>query len=428
MHGTTIGVLAIAVLFGIMCLGTCVNINDVFRVATESLGPEVYRIASFDSIFLNLIDRGMFPKGVGLTRSVFKVGNTLPTDDEPTWNAITLATGSNAGACAEDRTAISVGFDELTYSPVSRQIMGPVFCKDDMYFDHNVDEFLAAYVDEMGKYAGMEFGNRLYVDYVKMIPKMVATAANPITVQTTLVLPVATSQLTQQMLEHAAAYLTVNRANNPDGQGFTSYGPNGPLYSILIGVQASMDIKRNNPELRYDLRFADEGMGDGARLLYRLGATQAVGNFRHVPNVTPPRYSHNGTTFTRVPTFAVRASTKGVVIDVNPNWEDPATAPYEAAIVLSKYVMRADIVEPASSHPGGVVFNPGNYMGEWVWVTGSDAVGVTADGKSCDPLHKQGRHFAEWKYAPKPLSTPKSGMIILFKRCPVSAYDQVTCS
>lgn len=385
---------------------------------------EIYRVASFDNIFLNLIDKGTFKRGTGTTQSVFTVKNSLPVDDEPTWSGITLSNGSNLGACAKDYNDVTVGFDESTYTPVKRQIRGPVFCKDDLYFDWNVDAFLAAYVNEMGKYAGVEFGNRLYVDYVKFVPKMVATATATIYNQTGLNLPVATSQLTQQMLDKLAVQLTFNRANNPDGQGFTSYGPSGPLYTLYIGVEASQQIKQNNAEFRSDIRYADMGMGNQARLLYRLGATEAIKNFRHLPWITPPRYAYSAGSYVRVPTFANVSATKGTPQDINPNYLDPSTAPYEGAIVLSKYVMQGDIVEPSSSHPGNVVFDPSSYMGEWTWVTGNDAV-----GPDCyDPLKKQGRHFAEWIYAPKPLSTPKSGALIIFKRCPVSAYDTVTCS
>lgn len=403
----------------------CVDIFDAFRVATESLSPEIYRIASFDNIFLNLIPRGMFVKGQGTTRSVFTIGNVLPTDDEPTWNAIVLANGENGGACTYNYTDVEVGFNENTYSPSRRQIRGPVFCKDDMYFDFNVDAFLSGYVDEMAKYASYEFGNKLFIEYIKLVPALVANANAPISdpaPSTFYTLPLATSELTQEMLDKAAVYLTqVGRANNPDGMGFTTYGPSGPLYSLYIGVEASQLIKQNNAEFRQDIRWADP-----SKLLFRLGATEAIKNFRHVPWVMPPRYNYNnGTgTYVRVPTFVTVAGTKGNVTEINPDYLDPTTAPYEGAVVLSRYVLQADIVEPVASHPGNVKFDPSSYMGEWTWKTGNDAV-----GPDCyDPLHKRGRHFAEWIMAPRPLSTPKSGMFILFKRCPIHNYQTVTCT
>ena len=102
----------------------CGNIFEAFKVAQEHLGEELYRRASFSSIWGNLVPKGEFPKHVGLTKSVFEMGNAYPTSDERTWDTYTLANGSNKGACSYNFQDYTVGFDELTYSPSHLQMPG----------------------------------------------------------------------------------------------------------------------------------------------------------------------------------------------------------------------------------------------------------------------------------------------------------------
>ena len=67
-------------------------------------------------------------------------------------------------------------------------------------------------------------------------------------------------------------------------------------------------------------------------------------------------------------------------------------------------------------------------MGEWVFITGNDALigfsDCTAGTK--DPTHKLGRHVAEYRHGAKPIF-PDYGRTIIFTRC-VQDFDCVYCS
>jgi hypothetical protein len=132
----------------------------------------------------------------------------------------------------------------------------------------------------------------------------------------------------------------------------------------------------------------------------------------------------------RVPTWQMSTSstdaTKGQVAIVNPSWRNPALAVYESCEVMNPWVMTEEVLMPMNSAPG-MKLRPQNYFGEWQFVTGNDALlGIASCTGIQDPLHKQGRHFAEYRHALKP-QFPVYGRLILFKRCAL-AYDTITCS
>jgi hypothetical protein len=139
--------------------------------------------------------------------------------------------------------------------------------------------------------------------------------------------------------------------------------------------------------------------------------------------------ANNANPLLRVPVWlsaAAGSGEKGQIVSVNPDWRDPALANYEAATVLNPWVMTEEVLQPVNSAPG-MKWNPQNYFGEWMFVTGNDALlGMDACTGIQDPLHKQGRHFAEYRHALKPIF-PLYGRVFLFARC-ANAYDTVTCS
>ena len=407
----------------------CGNPLDAFRAATEYLGPDLYRRASFDGLFVNLVQRGTFAAHTGLTHSVFRINKQEPTDDETAGTAISLVNGSDSGACAYNFSQVNWGYEEDTYTPLGLQWKGPLLCKDDQYFNFKPDEFLSGYVEELSKYVQRDLENHLLYHYSRRVPIYSAGVGfgSPVAASSTLTAPVPTSELTQQMLDTLAVSLIYERAERPDSSGWISNGPDGPLFTLAIGLEQSQLIVQNNSEFRSDIRYAEEGKGTMAsELLKRLGANRTIKNFRHVPWRLPPRYTHDGTKFVRVPTFESSSTSKGTGTNVSAAYISPAAAPYEAAVVLSPWVMESELIAPSSS-VGPASFDATNYMGEWMWRTGPQAI-AAAQGDACyDPLNKFGRHFAEFKHALKPAALVRSGAIIFYKRCAAS-YDLVTCT
>ena len=167
-------------------------------------------------------------------------------------------------------------------------------------------------------------------------------------------------------------------------------------------------------------RYADMGKGTQASmLLQRMGAKRQIKNFIHVPWIFPPRFTYDGAAYVRVNTFEDTAGTKGFVSTVTSAYQ---AAPYEAAIVLNPHVFTSEIVQPVNS-VGSTRWNPTNHMGEWQFVTGA----FRWDTDCVDPLEKYGRHFAQFRHAPRP-EFPEYGIILIYKRCPTNSFQRVYCT
>jgi len=418
----------------------CSNVFEAFAIATENLSEEVYRNATARSVWLNAIPRGTFETGAGTVKTTFTIENTEPTSDQETWSAITNSdvvggsSGGAGGSCASSFNDVEVGYTSRTYSPEEFALQGPIICKDDLIYDHNVEVFLRAYIEEMSKRAQRSWEKRYETLYMKFASKVavgntnnIIDTENDVTALTTL--GDSTSTLTQQYLDQIAVELIDRGATNPDSNGFITFGEDGPVFPLLVGLEASQQIALNNSELRNDFRNAESGAGAASELMSRIGATRSIKNFRHVPNLRPPRFTYDSGTssYVRVNTYVMNSATKGKKAVVNPSY---ITAPYEAAIVLNPTVFTSEIIPPVNA-AGGVSWSPTTYMGEWQWVTGGNK--IQAAGADClDPLDKLGRHFAEFKHAPRP-EFPTYGMTLIFKRAcgtsgSLTGTDVTACS
>jgi len=420
----------------------CSDVFDAFAIATENLSDEVYRNASYRSVWLNAIPRGTFETGAGTVKTTFAIENSEPAADAETWSQITNSdvvggSGSAAGSCASTFNDVEVGYTSRTYNPEEFALQGPILCKDDLIYDHNVDTFLRAYIEEMTKRAQRSWEKRYEELYMKFASKLsVGNGATIVDTENAITDiafnsdgGVSTSTLTQQLLDQIAVELIDRGATNPDSNGFITYGEDGPVFPLLIGLEASQQIALNNADLRQDFRNAESGQGATAELMSRMGATRMIKNFRHVPNLRPPRFTFNASThkYERVATYLMSSATKGKKAVLNSSY---VTAPYEAAIVLNPNVYTSEIVPPVNA-AGGVSWNPTSYMGEWKWVTGGSKIQSPAND-CVDPLDKLGRHFAEFKHAPRP-EFPNYGMTLIFKRAcgtsgSVSITDVTACS
>jgi hypothetical protein len=399
----------------------CTDVWDAFAVATEDLDKEVFKRASHQNVWLNIIQRGEYPHNVGLTRTVFTAGRQEPASDEETWPAVTLADGSNAGACSTTYHDAYTGYNADTYSPEQYGLKGPVICKDELIFSHNVEDFLRIYLNALSIRARRSWENRYQTLFINFSRKGVARADFALTAaEHNMTLDIATSALTQEMLDNTAYELINSGATDPDSQGWITLGENGPVFPLMIGLEMSNQLATNNADLRDDIRWADSGKGTkGAMLLQAIGANRTIKNFRHVPVLFPPRYTYNGTAYVRVNTWTGSAGTKGTVYSLSTAYK---AAPYEGAIVMSPWVFKSEIVRPVNS-AAGLSWSPTNSMGEWQFVTGAEKW----DTDCPDPLQKYGRHFAEFKHAAKPIF-PEYGVTLIYKRCPLSNFATVYCT
>jgi hypothetical protein len=402
---------------------------EALRVLSESLGEHIARRASHKSIWLNAMPRGTYKNGTGLTQTTFTVENTEPYTTEEAWNDISLSqsslvpgsdtvtagSASTQGACAITWNDVTTGFTERQYSLKKFGLRGDVICADDLTFAWQAQSFLAAYQQELAKRAQRTWELKYFNEYVNLVPKVVTTgdAASPtIATDTTEGLPNAsnmsladsTVELTQGALDQVAVDLIEGGATEGDSSGWITLGAEGPVFPMLIGMEASAALAKNNDKLREDLHF-----GEPNALLKRMGASRILGSMRHVVTTQPARYSYSGGQYTRVAPYVEANASKGKKAVPNPDYASKTTAPYEAAVILNPAVFTAEVVKPVNS-AAGMKWNPKTYSGDWKFIVGGD---IICDQN--DPTGRLGRHFAEYACAIRPVR-PEDGRVIIFKR------------
>lgn len=415
----------------------CSNILDGFSIATESLDQMIYQQAQHRSVWLNLIRRSTYPLGEGVLRTAFGIGNVEMTAAD-TWRTFSLGTqpldiddGVDQG-CYNDYKDIYWGHVLKTYSPEQSQLQGPIVCVKDLSFGHNIDDFMSSYVQKIGVRAQRTWERRyrdIHIQFSKKavaIPDFQSSWVDQEDLGSTTALDTSACELSQEMLEFVAQNLIEDGATNPDESGFISLGPSGPIFSLYIGMHQSQRLARvNNDVIIQNQREAFSGFGEDSPLVKRIGATRILGNFRHVINPLPPRYTESAGVYTEVEPFInytapAGMSSKGTHQSINPAWRN---APYEAALVLSPDLFTSEIVAP---HNAGLDFDPRSYMGVWKFISGA----YKWDTDCVDPTKQRGRHFAEFLHAPKPnpVGIFKYGWWIVFNRCRGNDVTCVECS
>lgn len=426
---------------GGLLMAACPTPFDVLRARVEDLGPHLYTRASWKDPWLNIIQRDDYPNGAGYVRSTFTIGRSEPVTDEETWQEIQPLSEAANGACSLDYNQAYVGFKENTYKPEMFGLVGPLVCQDDLVMNWMSNDFWEKYFQSLEKRNVKSIVNRLANIYMNYVPKAAASSSfeyvdGDITTQP----PGATVDLSalglpqcgliQDYLDETSLILSEEGADDPDTNGWITQGPSGPIWPLLIGEKASNQLLLNNAELREDYRAAMMGMGEVNPVIQRLGSSRVIKNFRHIITRFPPRWENVGGVLTRVPTWLMDTTsanaTKGRVAIINPRWQNPNIAAWEGTIVLNPFVFREEILRPINSTPG-MKWNAQNYMGEWDFVIGNDALLGFDDCTGVkDPKKKLGRHFAEYRHAAKPIF-PEYGRLIVFRRCPAD-FDCVSCS
>jgi len=328
------------------------ELDDIKREIDSATSPDIGRRIE------NMVDpTGAVSKTLTLddpeTVTNFEIGNSYPTTDERTWSSYTLALGNNAGACAyPDWVDYTVGYDELTDSPEHLMIRGPgPLCRDELYFSFSAEQFLRGYISELAKCVDVEFGNKLLLEYYGLVPKLSLDGSfNPTAAGAALsTVSQPTSDLTQEYLDQVYIHLIYNRASEPDSAGWVTLADGGPIFTLMLGMEAGQAILTNNSDFRTDLSRHSSMQNE---LFRRLGANTVIKGFRHIKTPVPPRFNWVGGALTRVNTYANVAGQKGTYQALNPAWIAHASAPYEAAFILSPDVCQWDWVAPQQTWAG----------------------------------------------------------------------------
>lgn len=404
----------------------------------EDFVDMILRTPSPNTFFNDLIKTDTYPHGIGIERTIFTAGRSMPTSNNPDFERVTMTDGDEyIGSCLTEYNLVHNGMYAKTYVPEKFGWKSDVICSDDLIYDYQVASFIPIYVEQLSRNARWTIHFRYKAIYDHFVPKVVVCPGGAETFwmdtggtglpgqSPNLTLPRSQGELTQDILDELNMQLVYQGADmDPQDGGWISYGNEGPLFTLDIDAKLSAQIFKNNAERRTDLRYAWEGAKEQSPLVKRLMSARQLGNFRHLANPYATRYNYVNGAYVEVNTWeADTTNSKGESTAMKPTaaW---LNATHIGTRVLSRNVFTSELVRPANS-VGGLNFPDKNYMGQWKFVTGGNNIQATGGTLCEDPFEKLGRHYAEFHHAPRPMKT-MHGALILSRRCE-SEYECVSC-
>lgn len=391
------------------------DVFDAFATATQSLGMRILRYPNMDRPFFwkNLIPSGTYLKNTGVQQTTFTMAPSYPEDDPDEWTEIELSdvNGQPTPACDTNYVDVPLNMYDRLYNPTQVRVRGPIICREQLTFQHNIGAFLNGYVRELARNTAQRLEFKLRSIYMNFVPWYSFTGGTMVKyagpgAQSSVGIP--TSNLTQDMLDYVAVDL-INTGVGTDENGWVMEGEEGKVFPLNIDQVASARVFNNTTARRQSAEYASMGKGADSDLsLWKaIGATRTIANERHVTTNIAPRFNNVGGVLTRVNPFknADQITSDGTVLT-----GAYQAARYEAAIFMSPTVFTAEWVTPYNwQFP-----NPANYMGDWEFITGAERI---CDPAEYDPQHNKGRHFGKLEFAPRP-DFPFQGAVVVYKRCP----------
>ena len=382
------------------------------------------------------LPRGMYPIGMGRTLTMMRYlpsrfPKTTSTYSNMFQNQPYAACTSNDEPCTPSLRQLGAISETLTWAPKWTGWKSPQFCHNDLVTDYNISEQLANVFSVVTDNVAQDIEREHYLD-------LVAAAANTVVLTGT-----EGEAITPNIFERGAAAnvdatcpLTMGALEYANQHGWRrgAYGSasaqsifgvrNGRPQSLLItSAEVAAQIVQSDVRARsvdgyrgsYDVQSLFQP--SGSTFLSKYGI-RSYNGFNFLEIAYPRRGTMSHGTFTPVvDSVADENVPQDCVADsstvVNPDWEDPTTAPVEEALLL----LRNDIIEiqtfPIVASPGGEISfsNVTNLLGQWEYVNWRDC--------QENPFGLRGYAQALHAYAAKPLST-YAAYKIYFTRCPIA--------
>ena len=397
---------------------TCAAVNNLLVQETGRITGEINKRLVRRNPIISLVPKKEFPNGLGYTISNLTFERALPASSEDTWTQVQPSSDSaSVNACLPPVEPIQFGETLRTFYLTHKAFESPDFCIQDIQTSYQFERQVERMVEVLAKVTEWELGNHYYNKYVQICGhKLTVTNSSATGVVDNgssgfSTSPLPNGALTQGVLEDI--YMTLFR----EGTDESAIGrvDGGDVYLLVCGTEVSRDIVRQNPDIRQDIRYAYQGMGENT-LIQALGEARSYGGFKHLQMPYPPRYSFDGTNYQRVEPFVQVAATKGLKWELNPVYK---TAPYQVSYIFLPNVTYCNVFNQVSN-VAGLSFNPNiDYLGRFMW--------INEWHRQCNPDRTIGFFRAIMKDAFEPIH-PELGYAIMHSNCGVDLQLQSCAS
>lgn len=383
----------------------CESVTDiVVRETGRFLPGTIYDRTFGRSPWMGLVRRGVYPAGLSETINVLTYERTAPTEAEPTWSDVVVVDGQEGGACLPPVTEIGIGSTTRNFNLKRRAIHGPRFCAEEFRTVFDLEMQLDRIASILADYTILEWDIRDRHEYFRNVQTKVSVTDcyNPTFTDTTAATypAVCPSQpLSLSVLEKFRIKLL------RDGATSLIRNNGSPVLTVIASQEAIGNIIRQNADIRDDIRWAESGKGDAARLLQAFGVNSTFSGFMFIADMFPRRFTCAAGVFTEVAAFDSTAATKGQKARVRAAWE---AAPYEETVIFDPDVFHQLIPQPIVAPHPKFRFDPVTYTGDWKILNIPDEV--------CNPDGNQIRHRGILAAGSMPVH-PERGVAIVHQRC-----------
>lgn len=338
------------------------DIDNLLTVESGRIGEDIYARTMHRSIWLDMVEKGTWPDGMGQTISVLIYKSSVPAS--PTaWTTVGFNDGSG-NTCVPEADQIEFAQTLRTYNLQQKALEGPKLCVNDLRFTFQAQEQLDNCFKVLAENAQELMANRRRDEYVRLAQhKVICTdgypegsASFPLTEPTSRLTSGALKRIRQRLIRDGAG--RDGAVDMQDGQ---------PVFIAVMSPETDEQLIEQDYQIREDFRNTDRA----PELLRALGINRSYKGFYHVIDHQAPRYNFEGGAWVRESYYTRTATTKGSEAVVNSDYE---SAEYEDTIIFVPSVYKCLVPTPISTPGGNTSFEPQTYMGDWKWLNIQDRI------------------------------------------------------
>lgn len=341
----------------------CQGITDIVVRETGRFMPgDIFGRLYGKSIWMSLIRRGVHPMGLSETINVLTYERNAPADAEPEWSAVEVVDGQEGGACLPPSDNIEIGSTTRNFRLYRRALWGPPFCAEEFRSVFELRMQLDRISEIIAQRVRLEWEIRDRHEYFRAVQTKVVVndCFNPTeSTNQASTYPAACPNQTLGMGLLDKYRIKLLRDGAADSALLKSNG--APLMTVIASPEWIGNTIRTNADIREDIRWADSGMGDKARLLQAFGINHSYDGFMFLADLFVRRFTCTNGVYTEVPAFIRVAASKGWKYDINPAYE---TAPYEEGFIFDPMVFEQLIPQPITNPAPNFRFDPVSYVGD----------------------------------------------------------------
>lgn len=391
----------------------CQDVNNLFETEANRISSQTSRKNWVTSAWDTnaIVPKTTWEDGMGETPNFLIYDRATPLNGPMTFERVNFNDGTEGnagGTCVPPVATVYESTRRLTMYYVKGALESRRFCIEDGRMSWNIANQAENVLRLMKSNISYAWQNLRRDEFTTIATNKVILDANLTTNPTTFGTGTI-GQLTREPLDYLYDRLVNDGADIDNGMIEDEYGQ--PVFPLILSREASQTLVTQG-ETRLDIRSTRNGNND--RLIGPRGSITSLNGFKIAIDNQAPRWNLVNGTWTRVP-FYTTVTTAGDRAEPNPDYQ---TADYEDLFIASTQVLKFAI-PGANLRAGPMVYPAQDYMGNVRWINKFDL--------QCNVDENIGFFRAVIGYGAQPV-IPEYGVVLRFRRCPLSWVVDATCS